>query len=67
MSDIIKIPCESCIHNKVCNVRKCFEETDVKTTHPYIKVTLECTEFYAKPHQREIEDPLNDRLYRSSN
>ena len=40
------IPCDNCIRNKVCNVRKQFEETEVKTTHPYIIVKLECTEFY---------------------
>ena len=40
------IPRNKCIHNKVCNVRKQFEETEVKTTHPYIIVKLECTEFY---------------------
>lgn len=63
MADI-KIPCESCIHNRVCNAKIYFKEIKVKETHPYVKVTLECTEFYEKPHQREIEDPLNDRLYR---
>ena len=40
-----EIPCDSCAHNKVCTVRKCFEETEIKTTHPYIKVTVECTEY----------------------
>ena len=40
------IPCTKCIHNRVCNVRKQFEETEVKTTQPYIIVKLECTEFY---------------------
>jgi len=64
MADV-KIPCESCIHNNVCNAKIYFEKTKVEATHPYVKVTLECTEFYARPHQREIEDPLNDRLYRS--
>lgn len=60
MADI-KIPCESCIHSKVCSVKKCFEETEVKTTHPYVKVTVECTEFCAKRHlrERELETPFN--------
>lgn len=63
MADI-KTPCESCIHNKVCNTRKCFEETEVKTTHPYIKVILECTEFYAKPkNPRELENPFGDSRF----
>ena len=57
MTDI-KIPCESCIHNKVCSAKREFKETEVKTMHPYVKVTLECTEFYAKPHQRELETPF---------
>lgn len=46
MSDYIhEVPCDSCAHNRVCQVRKCFVETEIKTTHPYIKVTLECTEY----------------------
>ena len=64
MADV-KTPCESCIHNKVCGARTCFEETEVKTTHPYVKVILECTEFYAKPQQRskELENPFNDSRF----
>lgn len=57
MADI-KTPCESCIHNKICSVKKCFEETEIKTTHPYVKVTLECAEFFPKPQQRELENPF---------
>lgn len=57
MADI-KTPCESCIHIKVCNVKMCFEEiNNFNTTHPCVKVTLECTEFYEKPH-RKIENPF---------
>ena len=62
MADI-KTPCESCIHNKVCNTRKCFEETEVKTTHPYVKVILECTEFYAKLQQSELGNPFDDSRF----
>ena len=40
------IPCDTCIHNNVCNVRKCFEETKIDTTHPYIIVELKCTEYF---------------------
>lgn len=43
----LKVPCDDCIHKNVCNVRKNFEETKVETTHPYIIVKLECTEFRA--------------------
>ena len=57
MTDI-KTPCESCIHNKVCNVRTCFEETEVKTTHPYVKAILECMEFQEKPTTKEIIKPV---------
>ena len=49
------IPCDNCIHNKVCNVRKQFEETEVNTTHPYIIVKLECTEFYKDIVKREVK------------
>lgn len=44
-SELHNIPCNTCLHNRVCTVRKQFEETEVRTTHPYIKVTLECTEW----------------------
>lgn len=62
MADI-KIPCEVCIHKKVCNVRKCFEETEVKTTHPFVKVTLACTEFYSEQQQRELKNPFDDSRF----
>ncbi len=39
------LPCDTCLHNKVCPLRKHFEETEVYTTHPYIRVNLECTEW----------------------
>lgn len=53
-SEAYDIPCESCIHNKVCGARTCFEETEVKTTHPYIKVILKCTEYMEHPRTREL-------------
>lgn len=46
------IPYDKCIHNRVCNVRRQFEQTEVKTTHPYIIVKLECTEFYKDVDKR---------------
>ena len=46
------IPCNKCIHNKVCNARKQFKEVVVNTPHPYIIVKLECTEFYQDIRQR---------------
>ena len=62
---IHEIPCDSCVHNRVCTVRKCFEETEIKTTHPYIKVILACTEYMRSvltpktlnaPYKAESED-----------
>lgn len=53
--NLLEIPCDECIHNRVCNVKKCFKETKVETTHPYIRVKLECREF----HQKPINDFLN--------
>ena len=53
---IDKIPCDSCIHKNVCTVRSCFEETEIKTTHPYIKVTLDCTEYMGMPLSRIYEE-----------
>ena len=40
-----EIPCEKCVHNKVCSAKSCMKETEVKTTHPYVKVEIGCTEF----------------------
>lgn len=49
-----KYPCDSCTHNKVCNVRHCFEETEFKTTHPYVDIVVKCTEYrYSKTKKRE--------------
>ena len=49
---IVKVPCDCCIHNKVCNAIESLEATEVITKHPYVKVTLECTEFHEKPQIR---------------
>ena len=49
IKDYKEMSCDTCIHQNVCNVRKKFEETEVKTTHPFIKVTLECTEYLKNP------------------
>ncbi len=49
-----KYPCDSCTHNKVCNVQRCFEETEFKTTHPYVEIVVKCTEYrYSKTKKRE--------------
>lgn len=45
IKDYKEMPCDTCVHSRVCTVRKQFEETEVKTTHPYINVILECTEY----------------------
>ena len=46
------IPCDTCIHNNVCNVRKCFEETKIDTTHPFVVVELKCTEYLKNEFNR---------------
>ena len=44
-----KYPCDSCTHNKVCNVQDMFGETEFKTTHPYVDIVVKCTEYrYSK-------------------
>lgn len=42
-------PCDNCIHKKVCEASKKFDEIDVKVTHPFFKARIECTEFQSKP------------------
>lgn len=49
----IKYPCDTCVHNKVCGAKTCFKETEVKTTHPFILVKLECTEYLEKIYEPE--------------
>lgn len=51
-----KIPCKDCIHKNVCNVRSCFEETEIKTTHPFVCVDIKCTEYINDkiPTPREV-------------
>ena len=38
-------PCDRCIHRKVCEAKNKYEEIDVKVTHPFFKVKIECSEF----------------------
>lgn len=40
------MPCKECIHKNVCNVKKCFEETENKTTHPFVDIIVKCSEFH---------------------
>lgn len=42
-------PCDNCIHKKVCEATKKFDEINI--THPFFKAKIECTEFQHKPSQ----------------
>ncbi len=44
-----KKPCDNCIHKKVCEATKKFDEINVSVTHPFFKARIECTEFQQKP------------------
>ena len=49
-----RYPCDTCIHNRVCNVKKCFEETEFTTTHPFVEIVVKCTEYrYSKSKHKE--------------
>ncbi len=50
----IKTPCSDCAHEVVCSVKSCMEQTEVKTTHPYIIVVVECQQFLRKQVIRSI-------------
>lgn len=39
-------PCSRCFHKKVCEAKKCLNEIQYSTTHPYFNIQIECTEFY---------------------
>lgn len=38
-------PCKDCIHYKVCGAKEHFRDTEIKTKHPFAKITIECTEY----------------------
>ena len=42
-------PCEKCIHKKVCEATKKFDEINVNITHPFFRAKIECSEFEHKP------------------
>lgn len=46
-------PCDSCIHKKVCEASKKFDEINVSVTHPFFKAKIECSEYSPKPMLRE--------------
>ena len=42
-------PCNDCIHKRVCEASKKFDEINVSVTHPFFKARIECVEFQHKP------------------
>ena len=42
-------PCKDCIHAKVCEATKKYDEINISITHPFFKAKIECTEFIHKP------------------
>lgn len=42
-------PCENCIHKKVCEATKKFDEINIELPHPFFKAKIECIEFIHKP------------------
>lgn len=41
-------PCDNCIHKRVCEASKKFDEINVHITHPFFKARIECTEYQHK-------------------
>ena len=41
-------PCDNCIHKRVCEASKKFDEINVQITHPFFKAKIECIEFQQK-------------------
>lgn len=54
-------PCKTCIHQKVCEASKKFDEIDVKVTHPFFKARVECTEYIEK---RCAVVPKSETIYK---
>lgn len=42
-------PCNECIHKRVCEASKKFDEINVQVTHPFFKAKIECIEFQHRP------------------
>ena len=48
-------PCDRCIHRKVCESKGKYEEIDIKVTHPFFNVRIECSQFEeSKPRPKVI-------------
>lgn len=46
-------PCITCMHKKVCEASKKFDEIDVTITHPFFKAKIVCSEYSPKSMVRE--------------
>lgn len=47
-------PCERCIHKRVCEAKGKYDEIDVKVTHQFFKVKIECSQFQADEPKPKI-------------
>ena len=45
-------PCENCIHKRVCEAKGKFDEIDVKITHPFFSVKIECSQFEVQTNKQ---------------
>ena len=41
-----KEPCCRCVHKKVCGAKRCLNEIQYSTSHPYFTIEVKCTEYY---------------------
>lgn len=46
---LTNLPCDTCAHSKVCVARERMPETEIKTTHPFFKVEIRCSEYVRVP------------------
>lgn len=48
--EYLATPCETCLHNKVCSAKEEVSKTEIKTPHPFLKITLKCSEYLTNAH-----------------
>lgn len=51
--NFVKTPCESCVKESVCQYAASLKNTEVKTEHPFLDISIKCKEFYGERNYME--------------
>lgn len=58
-----KKPCDDCIHKKVCEATKKFDEINIEVTHPFFEAKIECREYHKRP---DVLTKKSESIYTSN-